>query len=99
MLVLAMEFSRSAPITRAASPGAEEGARRSPPPASKGGRGRKRSLTTEQRRSDSQRGGDPGETEISNLPAGSSTEGRIASGQQRVPATGVEKMVAGRVTP
>ncbi len=50
-------------------------------------RAQERSLTTEQRRSDPQRGGGPGETEVSSLPAGSSTEGRVASGQQRVPAS------------
>jgi hypothetical protein len=63
MLVLAMEFSRSARSPEP-EPRAEEGARRSPPPASKDQRTRAtvRSLTTEQRRSDRQRGGDPGET-------------------------------------
>ena len=62
MLVLAMEFSRSAPATRAVNGlGREEGAGSAL--AHLGRRTRAaRSLTTEQRRPDLQRGGGPSET-------------------------------------
>jgi hypothetical protein len=63
MLVLAMEFSRSAPATRAVNGPGREGGSVCSALAHLGRRTRAaRSLTTEQRRPDLQRGGGPGET-------------------------------------
>jgi len=90
MLVLAMEFSRSAPAPEPHGPGREEGAD-APPPAPDGTDGGEAlpHNGTEEVRPAAWRGSRRDVTST-NLPAGSGAGGRVASGQQRVPATGLK---------
>jgi len=95
MLVLAMEFSRSAPTTRASRARGGRRKRTAPPPTTEGERGRGAP-------SQRNRGGptfnvagiQARSEDLRTCPLSSSVGGRIASGQQRVPAG-----IAGRVTP